>query len=107
MSQAEIFHLRIEAFGELKRLYGDVINGRYDNTNTRQRLEVVQALHEACCRELDQGVSCPSSFPRKELLNEAITLLNGFIMLKTGDASMLQSLRKFLERFIAEGVKNG
>lgn len=107
MTKAEIFHLRLESFMNLRLMYGDVIHGRYDNTNTRTRLEVVKAMHEACCQELQ--LPAPGTLPETDygLFNDASYLLKSFQKIESGDDSHLLLLHRFLKKIVGKEPSHG
>lgn len=107
MNKAEIFHLRLESFMNLRLMYGDVVHGRYDNTNTRMRLEVVKAMHEACCQELQQLNVAEQTERCSGLDKEAKYLLDNFKKIETGDTSALLFLHRFLKKAAGEETSHG
>lgn len=79
MSPADLIKKKAVAFHEICVTYNAVTEGRYFNVNTVHYLYALNAMHEACCRELMLVYAAERSDGIMNLVAAALDELSSFV----------------------------
>jgi hypothetical protein len=77
MTRAQIFAQRDKAYARLTEIFGDVTEGRWDNTHTTGQLRACVAMHTAATEQL--AIEHPDAFARTVMeVGKALAALRRF-----------------------------